>query len=94
MEHVGYTEIQDWTPEKDGAFALVCWVQGKWLRVVAVNDDIVSLAQRQMTKQEVPSETYGPCNRIGRKLARLQCRALISATDSIDRQATEDRHRN
>lgn len=84
MEHEGVTFIKNWKPETEGAFALVCFVNGEWVRVASIDDDIAAICKRQVTGDEQHSPCTGPITRLGRAAARVQCKSLIAALEDIE----------
>lgn len=84
MEHEGVMFIKDWKPETEGAFALVCFVKGEWVRVASIDDEISAICKRQVAGVEIVSPCTGPVTRVGRAAARLQCKSLIAALEDIE----------
>jgi len=84
MEIEGVVFIKDWKPSKEGAFALVCWINGEWIRVASIDDSALAIVQRQMNNEEVASETTGPLTRHGRAIAKVMCKSISQVMTDIE----------
>lgn len=84
MEVEGVVFIKDFTPKNEGAFALVCWVNGAWLRVASVDDSVVELVQRQVKQETIESDTTLPITRHGRAIVRMMCKILKQVLDEME----------
>lgn len=96
MERIpGATNINDLHPQTPGAFALAVYTKDKqWVVVAHIDGEITAICKEQANGEEIPREITGPLSFPLRAAARLQCKAIIDALHTIDKEHNNMRRSN